>query len=235
VPGPPSSRFPDPRRAPGDAPVAAGGDLEPATLLDAYRHGIFPWPLDEGHGPAPLLWWSPDPRAVIPLDGLHVSRTLARTLRRGVFACAVDTDFDAVVAYCADRPGEGTWITPAMASAYGRLHRLGAAHSVEVRDGGGALVGGVYGVTVGAAFCAESMFSRATDASKVALVALVAQLRADGFALLDAQLPTPHLKRMGAVALPRDVYLRRLSAAVDRPARFAAAGGALAAAGLAPG
>lgn len=234
MPDHPSSRFPDPRRAAGDAPVAAGGDLEPETLLDAYRHGIFPWPLDAGHGPAPLLWWSPDPRAVIPLDGLHVSRTLARTLRRRVLTCAVDTDFDGVVAACADRPGEGTWITPAMAVAYGRLHRLGAAHSVEVRDAGGTLVGGVYGVTVGAAFCAESMFSRVTDASKVALVALVAQLRADGFALLDAQLPTPHLERMGAVALPRAVYLHRLAAAVDRPARFAAAVRALAAAGLDP-
>lgn len=226
MPPPATSRFPDPRGSPGDQPIAVGGDLEPATLLDAYRHGVFPWPLDEGRGRrrAPLLWWSPDPRAVVPLDGLHVSRTLRRTLRRGTFATTVDTDFAAVVAGCADRPGEGTWITPAMAAAYTRLHRMGAAHSVEVRDGGsGALVGGVYGVTVGAAFCAESMFSRASDASKVALVALVVQLRADGFALLDAQLPTPHLERMGAVAVPRGVYLDRLAAAVEQPVRFGAA------------
>lgn len=235
MPPSPSSRFPDPRDAPGDAPIAAGGDLRPETLLDAYRHGVFPWPVGDGSGrAAPLLWWSPDPRAVIPLDGLHVSRTLARTLRRRVFICSVDTDFAGVVAGCADRPGEGTWITPAMTAAYALLHRLGAAHSVEVRDAAtGLLAGGVYGVTIGAAFCAESMFSRVTDASKTALVALVAQLRADGFHLLDAQLPTPHLARMGAVALPRDAYLDGLAATVDLPARFGADRAALAGAGLA--
>lgn len=226
------SRFPDPSTAPGDAPLAAGGTLDPATLLDAYRNGIFPWPVGE----RALLWWSPDPRALIPLDGLHVSRTLRRTLRRGVFRCGVDTDFAGVVAGCADRPGTGTWITPAMVTAYRRLHERGHAHSVEVRDAAdGQLVGGVYGVTVGAAFCAESMFSRVTDASKVALVALTAQLRADGFALLDAQLPTEHLTRMGAVAVPRAEYLGLLAEARDRPCRFGADRTALAAAGLRPG
>lgn len=202
----PVSRFPDPRTAPAAAPLAVGGDLEPATLADAYRNGIFPWP--SGHGA--VLWWSPDPRAVLPLDGLHVSRSLRRTLRRGHLRCTVDAAFGPVVAGCADRPGEGTWITPAMARAYGRLHALGAAHSVEVWDGDGGLVGGVYGVAFGGLFAGESMFSRVPDASKVALVTLVAHLRTRGFALFDVQLPTPHLASLGAVAVPRSVFLDRL-------------------------
>jgi leucyl/phenylalanyl-tRNA---protein transferase len=205
--GQPPSRFPDPRTAPGDAPLAVGGDLEPATLLDAYRHGIFPWPHDDL-----LLWWSPDPRAVLPLDGLHISRSLRRTLRRGDWQCTADRAFADVVRACADRPGEGTWITPAMITAYRRLHDLGHAHSLEVwRDG--QLVAGVYGVVVGTAFTGESMFHRVTDASKVALVNLVERLRAGGFTLFDVQLPTPHLASLGAVALPRDRFLDLLAAA----------------------
>lgn len=207
-------RFPDPARAPADAPLAWGGDLEPATLVEAYGRGIFPWPSG-----GTLLWWSPDPRAVFPLDGVHVSRTLRRTIASGRFACTLDTDFAAVVRGCADRPGEGTWITGAMARAYQRLHALGVAHSVEVRDAAsGDLVGGVYGVALGGAFMGESMFSRARDASKVALVDLAARLRAGGFTLFDAQLPTPHLTSMGAVTTPRAAFLRRLDAALPLPA-----------------
>ncbi|HVM15830.1 MAG TPA: leucyl/phenylalanyl-tRNA--protein transferase [Egibacteraceae bacterium] len=210
------SRFPDPRSAPRDGPLAWGGDLEPLTLLDAYSHGIFPWPVSEDA----VFWWSPDPRAVIPLDGLHVSRTLRRTLRSGRFRTTLDQAFPAVMAACADRPGEGTWITAAMRRAYATLHELGHAHSAEVWDGRGELVGGVYGVTIGAAFMGESMFHRATDASKVALVRLVEHLRERGFALFDVQLPTPHLARMGAVELDRGAYLDRLAAAVGQPARW---------------
>lgn len=216
------SRFPDPRRAPADAPLAMGGDLRPATLLDAYRHGIFPWPA--GGDDAPILWWSPDPRAVLTPDGIHVSRTLARTLRSGRLRTTLDQAFTDVVAGCADRPGEGTWITPSMASAYAELHELGHAHSLEVWDAAGDLVGGIYGVAVGAAFCGESMFHRVRDASKVALVALTEHLRDTGFWFLDAQLPTPHLGSMGASVVARARYLDMLARAVAvdvrwRPAR----------------
>ncbi|MGH8898888.1 MAG: leucyl/phenylalanyl-tRNA--protein transferase [Egibacteraceae bacterium] len=208
------SRFPDPWSAPADAPLAWGGDLEPETLLDAYRHGVFPWPASDGT----ICWWSPDPRALLPLDGIHVSRSLRRTLRSGRFRCTQDAAFADVVAGCADRGSNGTWITSAMARAYTRLHELGHAHSVEVWNADGALVGGIYGVAAGAAFSGESMFSRATDASKVALVDLSGRLRAGGFRLLDAQLPTPHLASMGAVAVPRSVFLRLLGVATASPA-----------------
>lgn len=206
--------FPDPSRAPADGPLALGGDLAVPTLLSAYRQGIFPWPLD-----ADLLsWWCPDPRAVLPLDGLHVSRTLARTLRRGALSTTTDRDFAGVLEGCADRTV--TWITPWLAHAYRRLHAAGHAHSVEVRDERGALVGGLYGVAVGAAFSAESMFHRVSDASKVALVGLVERLREGGFTLLDVQLPTDHLTSLGAVALPRRVFLARLAEARERPATW---------------
>jgi leucyl/phenylalanyl-tRNA---protein transferase len=213
----PASRFPDPRLGPAAAPVAWGGDLEPATLVDAYRHGIFPWPTADGT----LYWWSPDPRAVIPLAaGVRVSRSLRRTLRRAGFRCSVDHAFVDVVCACADRPGESTWIIPELIDAYDALHARAAAHSVEVWDADGALVGGLFGVSVGAAFTGESMFHRATDASKVALVYLVEHLRARDFRLLDTQLLTPHLTSLGAVAVPREVFLRELAAAVARPPRF---------------
>lgn len=211
------SRFPDPRTAAGDSPLAWGGDLHPETLLDAYAHGIFPWPVRDGT----LYWWSPDPRAVIPLNGLHISRSLRRALRSDRFRCTVDTAFAAVVASCADRPGEGTWITPAMAQAYCRLHDRGVAHSVEVWDQREDLVGGLYGVATGAVFSGESMFHRARDASKVALVETVARLNAGGFAVFDVQLQTPHLASMGAVQVPRGVFLDCLIAhRHSRTARF---------------
>ena len=204
-----------PEDADADGLVGVGGDLEPDTLLEAYRSGVFPW-YDEG---MPVCWWSPDPRAVIELDGLHVSRRLARTLRSGKFAVTFDRDFAAVIRGCADRPDEGTWIVPDMVAAYERLHELGHAHSVEVwRDGD--LAGGLYGVAVGGLFAGESMFHRRTDASKAALVALVDRLRERGFRLFDVQFVTGHTARMGAVEIPRKEYLARLKAALRVPARF---------------
>ena len=210
--------FPDPSRAPADGPLALGGDLSVATLLSAYRQGIFPWPLDD----ALLSWWCPDPRAVLPLDGLHVSRSLARTLRRGELSTTTDRDFLGVLEGCADR--EVTWITPWLVHAYRGLHAAGHAHSVEVWDAGGTLVGGLYGVALGAVFSAESMFHRVDDASKVALVGLVGRLRRGGFTLLDVQLPTDHLARLGAVTMPRSVFLARLAEARERRATWPGAG-----------
>ena len=207
-------RFPDPRVADADGFVAHGGDLEPATLIAAYRQGIFPWPVD-GHE---LLWWSPDPRAVIPIDALRVSRRFARTLCREQFAVTINAAFDQVVAGCAAR--EDTWITPGMRRAYGRLHGLGWAHSVEVWMDG-ALAGGLYGLAVGGLFAAESMFHRVTDASKIAMVALVQHARRAGTTLIDAQVPSAHIASMGAVPVPRADYLSRLHGVVDRGVRFA--------------
>ncbi len=202
--------FPPVERALADPPglLAAGGDLAPARLLAAYRNGIFPW-----YSPGqPVLWWSPDPREVLPVEALHVSRSLARTLRRAHFDVAIDTDFAAVIDACAAPRARspGTWITPEMRTAYLRLHALGAAHSVEVRHGT-ELVGGVYGVAVGRAFSGESMFSRATDASKVALVALAEWCRGRGHALIDCQLPSAHLRSLGSRPMPRAEFLAYLA------------------------
>lgn len=213
---PPASRFrmPDPAAAPAHGLVAGGGDLEPGTILAAYRAGIFPWPDEHGR----LLWWSPEPRAIIPLDGLHVSRRLARSRRQGRYRETRDRAFDAVVAACATAHGP-SWITPDMRAAYGSLHRLGWAHSVEVWQGD-ALVGGLYGIAIDGLFAAESMFHRARDASKIALAALVEHLRAHGYVLLDVQLQTPHLASLGAIEVPRRAYLGRLRAALATPARW---------------
>lgn len=182
----------------------------------AYRHGIFPM-ADERSGE--VLWFRPDPRAIIPLGGFHVSRSLARTLRRGLFEIRLDTDFEGVMRACADRP-EGTWISGRFIEVYGALHRAGKAHSVEAwREG--RLVGGTYGVALGGAFMAESMFHLETDASKVALEALVSRLRERGFILLDVQYVTPHLESLGAVEITRREYKRRLDQALGLPCRFA--------------
>lgn len=207
--------LPDPKRAPADGPAAVGEDLTTTTLLAAYRVGFFPWPAGRR-----VWWWSPDPRAVLPLDGLHVPRSLVRTLRRGEFHCTLDRAFADVVAGCADRPGEGTWITPAMQRAYTRLHQLGHAHSIEVWNRSDRLAGGLYGVAIGAAFSGESMFHRVRDASKVALVETVSRLRAGGFALFDVQQDTPHLQHFGAVPLPRDHFLGQLADARERDAEL---------------
>ena len=192
--------------------VGFGADLKPATLVDAYRRGIFPWP----HPGVALPWFSPDPRAVVRLDGLRVSRSLRQRLRRSGWTTTVDRAFGEVVHACARRPrGEGTWIGRDMRHAYDRLARLGWAHSVEVWDGD-ELVGGLYGVAVGGCFTGESMFHRSTDASKVALVDLVARWAEAGGELIDVQLPTEHLLSLGAVELERAEYLAWLADVCDR-------------------
>jgi leucyl/phenylalanyl-tRNA---protein transferase len=185
--------------------VAVGGDLLPARLLEAYRRGVFPW-YNEGD---PVCWWSPDPRAIFELDRFHVSRRFRRTLRSARFTCTINQAFSAVIRGCANRPGEGTWITPDMIGAYERLHRLGYAHSVEAWCGG-LLAGGVYGVTLGGLFAGESMFSVVRDGSKVALACLVERLRQRHFCLLDIQFLTDHTARLGAIEIPRVQYLARL-------------------------
>lgn len=214
----PSRFFPSPELASPEGLLAVGGSLSPERLLDAYRHGIFPWPIE---GFDPVLWWSPDPRAVFEFDRFHISRRLARTCRNGGFEITFDRDFPAVIVGCAESPGRknNTWITPAMIEAYTRLHELGHAHSVEVWRQG-RLVGGVYGVAVGGLFAAESMFSLQRDASKVALVHLRDHLVARGFAIWDIQVITPHTASLGAVEIPRREYLRRLAAAIELPATF---------------
>jgi leucyl/phenylalanyl-tRNA--protein transferase len=190
--------------------------LTPEGVELAYRHGIFPM-AEERSGE--VLWFRPDPRAIVPLDGFHISRSLARTLRRGGFEIRVNTDFERVMRGCADRP-EGTWISGRFVDVYGALHEAGKAHSVETWRGG-RLVGGTYGVALGGAFMAESMFHRETDASKVALAALVTRLRERDFVLLDVQYVTPHLESLGAVEIPRRDYERRLERALSLPCTFA--------------
>lgn len=190
--------------------VGVGGTLDPSCLLRAYTEGVFPW-FSEGD---PILWWSPDPRAIFDLKaGLHISRRLARTIRSGKFQVTFDRAFGRVIRACGDRP-EGTWITREMVLAYEELHRLRFAHSVEAWQDG-QLAGGVYGVAINAFFAAESMFYRRTDASKVALAALFDRLRARGFELVDTQMRTDHTERMGALDVSRDRYLELLKRAVS--------------------
>ncbi len=208
--------FPRPEAADAEGLLAVGGRLSPEWLWDAYSHGIFAWPVEEM-----LTWWSPDPRAVLELDQLYVSRRLARTCRSGKFHLTRDQAFADVLYWCAnapDRRGE-TWLTPWLQEALVRFHRLGYAHSVEVWHQG-ELAGGVYGIGIGAAFSAESMFHLVRDASKVALVHLVEHLREKGFQVLDIQMLTPHMERMGAREIPRREFLRRWYQAVQQPVRF---------------
>lgn len=200
---------------PGENLVAAGGQLEPGLVLDAYRRGIFPW-YDEAD---PVLWWSPDPRAILPLERLHVPRRLARTMRAMHYEVRLDTEFESVMEACdADRP-DGSWIHADMRACYAQLHARGHAHSLEVWIAG-EMVGGVYGVGFGAGFAAESMFHRVRDASKIALVELVYYLRQRGFDLLDVQFWTRHLRQFGVIEIPRDDYLARVRAVRDRRVRF---------------
>jgi len=221
---PPPRFFPPAETADADGLLAVGGRLTPEWLLDAYRHGIFPWPISLDDGEDFLAWWSPDPRAIIELDGLHVSRRLRRTLRSGKFEVTCDRCFAGVVRGCATAAGRvgHTWITPEMEAAYLRLHQLGRAHSVEAWHRG-ELAGGTYGVSIGGLFAAESKFYRVRDGSKVALAHLVAHLRVRGHQLLDIQQLTPHTARMGAVEIRRREYLRRLARVVDLPVTFGAA------------
>ena len=212
----PSRFFPAAHNSSADGLIAVGGSLTPEWLLDAYRHGIFPWPMS-----GMLAWWSPDPRAVIEFDNLHVSRRLQRTLNTNHFRVTCDHDFVGVIHGCAtaqDR-AHGTWLTKDLREAYLRLHRLGYAHSVEAWLGS-QLVGGTYGLGSGGMFAAESMFYRATDASKVVLVRLVRHLQARGYELLDIQQLTPHTARFGATEIPRKQYLSRLRAALGANVTF---------------
>ncbi|MGC3966358.1 MAG: leucyl/phenylalanyl-tRNA--protein transferase [Pirellulales bacterium] len=209
--------FPAPQSAASDGFLGVGGLMTPDWLLDAYQHGIFPWPLHDGT----LAWFCPDPRAVFEFETFHVSRRLRETIRSGKFEVTFDQDFAAVIDGCAsacDRRGS-TWITPQLRAAYVRMHQLGYAHSAECRLDG-RLVGGVYGMGLGGYFSAESMFYYESGASKVALVALVERLKTRGYGLLDIQQMTPNSQRFGAVDIPRREFLRRVAVAVNLPATF---------------
>ena len=214
--------FPSVQHATPEGLLAIGGDLQPARLLEAYRHGIFPW-YNEGQ---PILWWSPDPRTVLFPDQLHISRSLKRSLRPGYFRVTFDQCFETIMRHCAgprpQYPEGGTWITPAMVEAYTALHLEGFAHSVETWKGD-QLVGGLYGVAIGCAFFAESMFTKMDDASKVALVSLVRHLRTWNFRIIDCQQSSPHVLRLGAQEIPRSAYIEHVAKAVTmagRPGRW---------------
>ena len=207
--------FPDPSLAEEDGILAVGGDLSPERLLRAYAEGIFPW-FNEG---SPILWWSPDPRLVLFPDELHVSSSLARTLRRGRFRVTADAAFGRVIRACSDteRPGQdGTWITDEMIAAYEELHGLGYAHSFEACTGE-TLAGGLYGVSLGGAFFGESMFSERTDASKVAFARAVGFMKERGIELVDCQVRTDHLVRLGAREVPRAAFLDQLYDLLGKP------------------
>ena len=189
--------------------------LDPALLVKAYQQGIFPMGMEDGQ----IGWFSPNPRGVLPLEGFHIPSRLARVVRSARFTIRIDAGFEDVMRACATRRDDGTWINAEILESYVTLHRLGLAHSVETWQDG-ALVGGLYGVHLGGAFFGESMFHRATDASKVALVALVDRLARRGFRLLDIQWVTPHLKQFGAINVPRRTYLKLLAEALTRDCRF---------------
>jgi leucyl/phenylalanyl-tRNA--protein transferase len=203
--------MPDPASADDAGVVGVGADLEPGTILAAYRAGLFPMPIRR----RTVAWWSPDPRGVIPLDGLRVSRSLRRSCAR--YEIRVDTAFEAVMRACGDPRRPHGWIDESMVQAYLALHRLGWVHSVESWTPEGDLAGGLYGVAIGGLFAGESMFSHRTDASKVALVALVERLRGAGATLLDVQWTTDHLRSLGAIDVPRAAYLAHLAVAVAQP------------------
>ena len=204
--------FPDPHQARKDGLLAVGGDLSVPRLLLGYRTGVFPWTTQ------PVTWWCPDPRAIFDLDQIHISRSLARTLRKGGFRISFDQDFSAVIRACslAPRDGNPTWITPEFITAYVDLHRAGHAHSIEVWMGDD-LVGGLYGVATGGFFAGESMFHKVSDASKIAVVEMARRLRADGFQLFDTQMVTPVTRSLGAFEISRTEYLERLSRAIQVP------------------
>ncbi len=209
--------FPPPEYADASGLLAIGGDLSSERLLEAYRVGIFPWYADD----QPILWWSPDPRFVLGLDDFHMSRSLRKTVSKAVFQVSLDRAFEEVIQACASVPRHdqnGTWITKEMQQAYVRLHGLGYAHSVETwfQD---RLVGGLYGVSLGKAFFGESMFHAMPDASKVAMAALVRQLKEWEFHFIDAQMTTEHLARLGAKETPRRAFLKRLGNALRFPTR----------------
>lgn len=198
---------------PGVDLIALGADLEPGTLLNAYRTGLFPMPIDPERKRSKLAWYSPDPRGVLPLDGLKVSKSLRRSTRR--YDVTMNEAFEPIIAACAEPTRDGRWITDEFVSAYSTMFELGWAHSVEAWDGD-RLVGGLYGLRIGNFFAGEAMFHHATDASKVALVELVGWLRDTGARLLDVQWATPHLVSLGVIEMTRSDYLRRLRDAVEK-------------------
>ena len=202
--------FPPPEQWPGSDLIAVGGDLSPATLVNAYRRGIFPMEVSALHGK--LGWWSPDPRGIVPLDGLRVTRSMRQSAKR--FDVRVDTRFADVMRACGDPSREDGWITAEFIAAYTRLHEMGWAHSVEVFDREGQLAGGLYGVRMNGLFAGESMFHAQRDASKVALMALVQLMRESGMQLLDVQWCTEHLASLGSIEVSREEYLTRLAAAL---------------------
>jgi leucyl/phenylalanyl-tRNA---protein transferase len=238
--------FPPPTASTVEGLLCVGGRLSSEWLLDAYSHGIFPWPMWDDQ---PIAWWSPDPRAVIELDGLRISRRLRRTLQSRKFHVTCDRDFAGVIRACAtvDDRENNTWLTPLMIAAYCRMHALGYAHSIEVwvtdpndadarhsaakptdlaqvsvtkSKEGARLVGGTYGIAIGGLFAAESMFHAERDASKVALAHLVSHLRVRGYELLDIQQLTPHTESLGATEISKSEYLRRLVKAIELPITF---------------
>jgi leucyl/phenylalanyl-tRNA--protein transferase len=211
-------RFPSPLNSTADGLICVGGRLTPEWLMDAYTHGIFPWPVWDDE---PMAWWSLDPRAILEFDVLHISRRLRRTMRSGKFEVTCDRDFAGVLQGCgtAGDRAESTWLTPSMVEAYTEMHRLGVAHSVEVWHDG-KLAGGTYGMAVGGLFAAESMFHYVRDASKVAVMHLMAHLKARGYRLCDIQQWTPHTGSLGAIMIPRVEYLRRLAEVVELPVTF---------------
>lgn len=213
-------RFPPPCEAGPDGLLMTGGSLAPAWMMEAYKTGIFPMPIHYEHSRV-LAWFSPDPRGILELESVHVSRRLARRLRRGEFEFSINQAFSSVVEACAAPRAQdtGCWLTLALQNAYLGLHELGAAHSLEVWSEG-VLAGGIFGVAIGGFFAGESMFSRRADASKAALVFLVRHLRERGFALLDVQWTNEHTRRLGALDIPRETYLHRLADAIRLPATF---------------
>lgn len=209
-----SLNFPEARQARRDGLVAIGGDLSVDRLLLAYKSGVFPWTVD------PISWWSPDPRAILELDRLHVPESLKKILRKNTFEVTIDRAFVRVIENCATAPGRAeTWISREFIEAYTRLHERGCAHSLECWRAD-ELVGGIYGVAIGGFFAGESMFHLVANSSKVALCRLVQHLRECEFALFDIQMLTPVTKQMGGITIPRDEYLDRLKAAVQLPRTF---------------
>jgi len=210
--------FPDPYNAPGDYPLAIGGDLSPERLIFAYSLGIFPWYSED----EPILWWSPDPRMVLFPDELKISRSLKKVLKNKGFEVRFNTAFEDVIKNCATvkRKGQdGTWLTPEMIEAYIKLHKLGFAHSVETYLEG-KLVGGLYGVAIGGVFFGESMFHKVSDASKVAFVHLVKRLKEKNFDIIDCQQSTPHMARFGAREIPRKEFLDIISKSIHKKVSF---------------
>lgn len=210
--------FPPASSATPEGAVVMGGDLNPELLLDAYSHGIFPWPHSDDE---PLVWWSPDPRAILEFTSFRPSRRVLRRIRSGEFVASLDACFSRVMQFCSTGPGRegGTWITPNMLQAYTHLHHLGFAHSVEIWSDQ-QLVGGVYGIAIGGFFAAESMFHRKRDGSTAALSILIPHLQSRGYQMLDIQQWTPHTGRLGATEISRHEYLQRLAQIIDLPVSF---------------